>query len=108
MAYQMTTGFYLMLAIVLEVAGITAMKLSDGFSNVGPSVCIFVFYTLSFAFLALTLRRLEVSFAYAVWSGVGTLLIAVIGYFFFHEPMTVIKAASLALIIFGVLGLKAE
>jgi small multidrug resistance pump len=108
MVYKMTTGFYLILAIVLEVAGITAMKLSDGFSNVGPSICIFIFYAMSFGFLALTLRRLEVSFAYAIWSGVGTLLIALIGFFFFHEPMTAIKGLSLALIILGVLGLQAD
>jgi small multidrug resistance pump len=106
MVYQMTTGFYLLLAILWEVAGITAMKLSDGFSHVGPSVCIFIFYALSFGFLALTLRRLEVSLAYAIWSGVGTLLIAVIGFFFFHEPMTTIKGVSLGLIILGVIGLK--
>lgn len=96
------------MAILLEVAGITSMKLSDGFTNIVPSICIFIFYALSFGFLALSLRRLEVSFAYAVWSGIGTFLVAFIGFFFFHEPMTWIKALALGLIIVGVLGLKAE
>jgi len=107
MSYQLTTGFYLLMAILFEVAAISSMKLSDGFTFVGPSISIFLFYALSFAFLALTLRRLEVSYAYAVWSGIGTLLIAIIGYFFFHEPMSAVKGISLALIITGVLGLKA-
>jgi small multidrug resistance pump len=107
MVYQLTTGFYLLMAILFEVAAITSMKLSDGFAFIGPSIFIFVFYAMSFGFLALTLRRLEVSYAYAVWSGIGTLLIAIIGFFFFHEPMTALKGVSLALIITGVLGLKA-
>jgi small multidrug resistance pump len=101
------TGIYLLLAILFEVAGITAMKLSDGFTFVLPSICIFIFYAFSFGFLAFSLRKLEVSFAYAVWSGVGTLLVAIIGFFFFHEVMTWIKVFSLGLIIVGVLGLKA-
>ena len=82
------------------------MKLSSGFTHVGPSILIFVFYFLSFCFLTLSLKRLEVSFAYAVWSGLGTLLIAIIGVTFFHEPITSIKVISLGLIISGVIGLR--
>lgn len=100
------TTLYLVLAILLEVAGTTSMKLSDGFNNILPSVCIFVFYISSFVFLTLTLKRLDVSFVYAVWSGLGTSLIAVIGFLFFHEPMTAIKIASLGLIIIGIMGLR--
>lgn len=100
------TYFYLLLAIVLEVAGTTSMKLSDGFSKVGPSIFIFVFYVLSFSFLTMSLKRLEVSFAYAVWSGLGTMLIALIGMMYFNEPMTAIKMFSLLLIIVGVVGLR--
>lgn len=102
----MLTLFYLLLAIFLEVAGTTSMKLSHGFTKVGPSISIFVFYLLSFGFLTLSLKRLEISFAYAVWSGLGTLLIAIIGVTFFHEPMTFLKAISLLLIISGVIGLR--
>lgn len=99
--------FYLFLAILLEVAGTTSMKLSAGFSKLVPSIFIFVFYVLSFTFLTLSLKRLEVSFAYAIWAGLGTLMIALIGVFYFNEPMTVIKAMSLLLIVIGVVGLKA-
>ena len=100
------TVFYLLLAIVLEVAGITCMKLSDGFNRLEPSLLIFIFYSFSFIFLALTLQRLEVSWAYAVWSGLGTFLIAIVGVLFFHEAFTLVKAVSLGAIIVGVLGMK--
>ncbi len=103
----MYAGLYLLLAILLEVAGTTSMKLSEGFTKLGPSILIFAFYTLSFTFLTLSLKRLEVSLAYAIWSGLGTLLIVFVGVFFFHESMTLIKAFSLLLIILGVIGLKA-
>jgi small multidrug resistance pump len=106
MMYAMTTGCYFLLAIVLEVAGITSMKLSEGFNHIYPSLMIFIFYGLSFIFLALSLKRMEVSIAYAMWSGIGTLLIAIIGIFFFHEHVTFIKLGSLGLIVLGVFGLR--
>lgn len=102
----MTAVLYLMFAILLEVAGTTSMKLSNGFTVLEPSIFIFVFYFFSFGFLTLSLKRLELSTAYAVWSGLGTLLIALIGMLFFKEPMTMIKVISLALIIVGVVGLR--
>ncbi len=82
------------------------MKLSDGFNKLEPSIMIFVFYALSFIFLTLALKRVAVSVAYAIWSGVGTLLIAIIGVHFFNEPMNLIKAMSLGLIVVGVVGLR--
>lgn len=100
------TWFYLVLAILLEVAGTTSMKLANGFTLVEPSILIFIFYTFSFIFLAFTLKRLEISFAYAVWSGLGTLLIVLIGFCFFHESVTLLKIISLACIIVGVMGLR--
>jgi small multidrug resistance pump len=99
---------YLTFAIFTEVAGTTFMKLSNGFTRLKPSVLIFVFYGLSLAFLTLSLKRLEISFAYAIWSAVGTLLIFVIGVYFFQETITLLKTASLILIIIGVMGLKQE
>lgn len=100
------TWIFLVLAILLEVAGTTCMKLSDGFTKMVPSVLLFVFYTLSFGMLTLALKRIDVSVAYAVWSGVGTALIATIGVLWFKEPMTALKLISLALIIIGVIGLN--
>ena len=100
------TWLYLVLAILLEVSGTTCMKLSEGFTKLVPSILLFVFYTLSFGMLTLALKQIDVSFAYAVWSGVGTALIATIGLLYFKEPMTALKLISLGLIIIGVVGLN--
>lgn len=97
---------YLLLAILLEVSGTTCMKLSEGFTRTVPSILLFVFYSLSFGMLTLALKRIDVSVAYAVWSGVGTALIATIGVLWFKEPITALKLFSLALIIGGVVGLN--
>lgn len=93
-------------AIVLEVAGTTSMKLSEGFARFWPSMFIFVFYGLSFTALTLALKRLDVSVAYAIWSGLGTALIAVVGVLWFKESVTPLKIASIALILLGVVGLN--
>lgn len=92
----------LTLAIVLEVTGTTNMKLSEGFSKVLPTIFVFVFYGLSIGVLTLALNRIEVSVAYAVWSGMGTALVAVVGMLVFKEPVTAAKLGGLALIVVGV------
>ena len=97
---------FLIAAIVLEVAGITAMKLSRGFSELLPSLAVPVFYALSAACVIVALERLELATTYAIWSGVGTALAAVIGIVYFRESMTLFKLASLALVIAGVVGLS--
>jgi len=96
----------LVLAILLEVSGTTCMKLSEGFTRMVPSILLVVFYTLSFGMLTLALKRIDVSVAYAIWSGVGTALIASIGVLWFKEPATALKLISLGLIIIGVVGLN--
>ncbi len=99
---------YLLLAgaIAAEVAGTTAMKYSEGFSRLGPSLLTALAYVLSFALLAQTLKVLAVGTAYAIWAGVGTAAIAAIGVMFMGEGMTVTKAAGIALIIVGVVVLN--
>lgn len=97
---------YLVSAIVLEVAGTTSMKLSEGFARFGPSVAIFVFYGLSFVALTLALKSFEISVAYAVWSGLGVALITLLGILYFQESVTALKLGSLALIVAGVVGLN--
>jgi small multidrug resistance pump len=96
----------LLAAIVLEVAGTTAMKLSQGFSRFYPSVLIFVFYAASFTAFTFALKRIDVSVAYAVWSGIGTVLITAIGILYFREAVTPMKLISIMLIIVGVAGLN--
>jgi small multidrug resistance pump len=93
-------------AILFEVAGITSMKLSRGFSEPLPSLAVPVFYIFSALAVILALKRLELSTAYAIWSGVGTALAAMIGITYFREPLTLFKIVSLLLVILGVLGLS--
>jgi len=97
---------YLLVAIATEVAGTVALRESDGFTRLRPSLAVVVGYGLSFWFLALTLRHLELSIAYAVWAGVGTAAIAAIGILFLDEGSDFWKLASLALIVVGVIGLN--
>jgi small multidrug resistance pump len=94
---------FLSTAILFEVAGITAMKLSRGFTEPVPSLAVLVFYVLSAAAVILALKRLDLSVTYAVWSGVGTAA-ALIGVVYFREPVTALKLASLALVVLGVVG----
>jgi len=96
---------YLILAIIMEVIGTTNMKLSEGFTKTLPSILMFVFYVFSFAFLTLALKKIDLSLTYAIWSGVGTALIATIGFLYFKEPVTAIKLVSIGLIVIGVVGL---
>jgi small multidrug resistance pump len=94
---------YLTLAILSEVAGTTCMKLASGFTKFTPSVLMWVFYGICFSFLTLSLRKIEISVAYAIWSGVGTALIAGVGVVFFREPLGVFKIAGIIAIIGGVI-----
>ncbi|MEH2404393.1 MAG: multidrug efflux SMR transporter [Nostoc sp.] len=103
-----TSWIYLIAAILFEVSGTTCMKLSQGFTRILPSVLIFVFYGLCFTFFTFALKRLEVSVAYSVWAGLGTILIAIIGIIWFRESATLIKLMSIALIIIGVIGINAS
>ena len=93
----------LIVAILLEVAGTTNMKLSEGFTKLLPSVLVLFFYALSIIALTFAVNRLEVSVAYAVWSGMGTALVAMIGLWVFQESLTTIKVVALGLIVVGVM-----
>ncbi|MNO99196.1 Multidrug resistance protein EbrB [compost metagenome] len=97
---------YLLLAIVFEVAGTTSMKLSEGFTKPVPSILLVVFYVGSLAFLTLTLKQIEVSIAYAIWSGMGVIIITTIGFIYFKESLSVLKILAIVLIIIGVVVLN--
>ncbi|ETT81427.1 multidrug efflux SMR transporter [Viridibacillus sp. FSL R5-0477] len=99
---------YLCLAIIFEVGGTTSMKLSEGFSRLYPSILMIVFYLGSFIFLTLSLKNLDVSVAYAIWSGVGIVIITLIGFFMFQEGLSTVKAVSIILILIGVVTLNME
>lgn len=98
--------FYLMLAILFEIGGTSALKMSQGFTHLTPSLVIFPAYAVSFVFLTLAVKFIPISVAYAVWSGVGTALIAAIGMLVFREPVSMSKLVFVGIIIFGVVGLQ--
>lgn len=96
----------LAVAIALEVAGTTLMKLSDGFTKWPFAVAMMACYMGSLFLLSLVLKDIEVGIAYAVWSGFGILLITTIGILFFKESLDWLKALFIALILVGVIGLN--
>jgi len=102
----MISWIFLLIAILSEVAGTICMKLSMGLTKLIPTIVMFVLYGVSFSALALSLKTIDVSVSYAVWSGLGTAIIAVAGYFIFGEPLGGFKIASICLIIIGVVGLN--
>lgn len=97
---------FLLLAIISEVAGTTCMKLSAGFTQLLPSVSMVIFYGISLTSLTFAIKKINVSVAYAIWSGLGTVLIATIGILWFKEPANALKIISLGLVIVGVIGLN--
>ncbi|MGE8202984.1 DMT family transporter [Heyndrickxia sp. NPDC080065] len=97
---------FLTLAILFEVAGTTTMKLSNGLSKIIPSVLMIVFYISSLSFLTLALKNIEISIAYAIWSGVGIALITIIGYIYFAENLSIVKIIAISLIIIGIITLN--
>ena len=78
------------------------MKLSAGLTKTLPSVLIFLFYDLSLSLLPLALKTMKVSVAYAIWSGIGTALMAIIGLTYFQENFDFLKWIGILLIISGV------
>jgi small multidrug resistance pump len=97
---------YLSLAILFELSGTLCMKLSQGFYKLVPFILMFVFYIFAFTSLTFALKKIEIGIAYAIWSGVGTALIAIIGILYFNESINLFKICSLLLIILGVVGLN--
>ena len=93
---------YLLVAIVAEVIGTTALKSSEEFTKLFPSVVVVVGYGLAFYCLSLVLRTIPVGIAYAVWSGVGVVLIAVAGAVMFKQVPDIPAIIGMSLIIAGV------
>jgi len=102
----MPAGLLLAIAIATEVGATISLRYSDGFSKPLPSAIVVAGYAFSFYLLALVLRDISVSTAYAVWSGAGTAAVAIIGIAALGEPATALKLASIVLIIAGVIGLN--
>lgn len=97
---------YLAIAIVAEVLGTSFLKASAGFTKPLPSVAVVVGYGLAFFFLSLTLDKVPVGIAYAVWSGAGVTLIAAIGWVFLGQKLDPAAIVGMSLIVAGVVVLN--
>jgi small multidrug resistance pump len=98
-------GAYLLLALAIgaEVSGTVSLKLSEGFTKLGPSIVVVVGYAIAFVALSYVLKLgLPVSVAYAIWAAAGVALVAIIGVVFLKEPLNAAMIAGLALVIGGV------
>jgi small multidrug resistance pump len=97
---------YLSIAIVSEVIGTSALKSSDGFTKLLPSILVILAYGTSFYFLSLTLRLIPVGIAYAIWSGVGIVLLSLIGWFLYGQKLDLPAFVGISLITAGVVVLN--
>lgn len=93
---------YLVCAIVAEVVATSALKAANGFTNLAPSIIVAVGYAAAFYFLSLTLRTLPVGIAYAIWSGLGIVLISIAGWVVYRQALDLPSMIGMALIIAGV------
>lgn len=93
---------YLAIAIAAETVGTTSMKLSEGFTRIGPSIACALAYALSFYMLAQVLKSIPVGVAYAIWSGLGVVLITGIGWVLFGQKLDLAAIIGIGLIIAGV------
>ncbi|GAB2924357.1 DMT family transporter [Streptomyces mayteni] len=93
-------------AIASEIVATTLMKYSDGFSRLWPSVGTVAGYLVAFALLAQVLKSMDVGSAYAIWSGAGTAVVALIGVLFLGEAATAAKLLGVALVVAGVVTLN--
>ena len=92
------------LAIIGEVIGTSALKASDGFTKIVPSIIVVAGYAVAFFFLSLTLKdNINIGVVYAIWSGVGVSLISVIGYLYYKQSLDIPALLGIALIIIGVM-----
>lgn len=97
---------YLTIAIAAEIVATSALKTSESFTRLLPSIITVVGYLISFYFLSLTLRVLPVGIAYAVWSGVGIVAISIIGYVLFKQSLDLAALIGIGFIVTGVIVLN--
>ncbi|SFR54089.1 multidrug efflux SMR transporter [Thiomicrospira sp. ALE5] len=102
----MNVWILLSLAIIAEVIGTSALKLSDGFTKLWPSLVVLVGYGLAFYLLSLTLKQIPVGVAYAIWAGAGIALITLIGWVVFKQTLDLAAVLGIALIVSGVVVLQ--
>lgn len=93
---------YLVLAVIFETVGTSAIQASQQFTRVGPSIMVLICFAAAFWFLSLTLRTMPVGVMYAMWSGLGIVLIAIIGYLVFGQRLDIPAIIGIAFILVGI------
>lgn len=94
---------FLMIAVIAEVVATSALKATQGFTQWKPSLLVVVGYSVAFFFLALSLKHIPVGIAYAVWAGLGVVLIGLIGWWFYGQVLDFWAIVGMGLILLGVL-----
>lgn len=101
------TMLFLALAIVSEISATVALKLSEGFTKLVPSIVVVIGYVAAFAFLSQALKRgMAIGVAYGIWSAVGVAAVATIGALFLNERLTLVQVGGIVLVVLGVLALE--
>ena len=96
------TYLFLTIAIIAEVAATSALKASEEFTRLTPSIIVIVGYGVAFYFMTLVLRVIPIGITYAIWSGVGIILVAVVGFFLYKQTPDIPAIIGMGLIISGV------
>lgn len=97
---------YLLIAGFFEIFWAVGLKFSQGFSKILPSIFTVIGMLASFYFLSLALKKLPLSIAYAIWTGIGTVGTVLFGVFYFGESISLAKIICVVMIIFGIIGLR--
>jgi small multidrug resistance pump len=99
----MKSWLLLLLAVVCEVVGTSAIKYSNGFTKIVPSIVVFIGFGVAFYILSITLKVIPIGMAYAVWSGLGIVLISIIGHFVFQQRLDAPAFLGMSFILVGVI-----
>ena len=99
----MKAYFILFFSIAFEVLGTSMLKLSDGFTNLVPSVILLVSFAVSFTLMGIVLKTIPLSIAYSIWAGLGTVATGLIGVFVYGEVLSALNGIGLLLIVLGVI-----
>ena len=94
---------YLLIAILSEVLATSMLKASDGFTKLIPSIVTFIGYSVSFYFLSMVLKYIPIGISYAIWSGLGIVLISIVGLLVFKQELDLPGIFGMVLIISGVI-----
>ena len=104
--YKHMKWILLFIGIIAELLGTTSMKMSEGFTNLYSSIFTFIFWAIGLTIFLFALKKFDLSFAFAIWSGFGIIGVSIIGILYFKEPYSIMKIVSIFVIVIGVIMLN--